>query len=321
MIDVSIVLLNWNSSAVVLDAAASALAQKGTSVELLIVDNGSKDGSLEELKRRFPDARFLEMGFNSGFTGGMNVGTDEAHGEFVLWQNADLILSEDYCTRAVAAMRAESALGAVGGSVYLLIDGSRTSVVDACGYTLSATHRTVLLPTTREMDVVGVSGSCPVFRRKALEDLRATAGYVLDPWYFTYGEDVDVMLRLNLAGWRVRFVPDMHAWHVRSASTKPRSRFYEKPDATQVHHLKNRLATIIKTLPMSLIWRRIATLVATELLIPGYLLLRRPRSLVNWAAAWCLIWKERGRLLRDRAAIQGATAGSSVARLSALLRK
>src|SRR6266849_5412410 len=125
MIDVSIVVLNWNSYPVVLDAAASALAQTGVRVELLVVDNGSGDGSLEELKRRYPQARFIEMGFNSGFTGGMNAGTDAARGEFVLWQNADLVLAPDYCSRALAAMRADPAIGGAGGLVRRLVDGRR----------------------------------------------------------------------------------------------------------------------------------------------------------------------------------------------------
>lgn len=319
-IDASIVVLNWNSHPVVMDAAASALAQTGVTVELIVVDNGSEDGSLEELKRRFPQARFVEIGFNSGFTGGMNAGTEAARGKFVLWQNADLLLAEDYCARAVATMNAESHVGAVGGMVYLLVDGRRTSNLDACGYTLSPAHRTKLLPATTPLDVIGVSGSCPVLRMDALKHVQTQVGYVLDPWYFTYGEDVDLMLRLNLAGWTVRFVPQIRAWHVRSASTAPRSRFYEKPDPTQVHHFKNRVATIIKTWPRSLIARRLALLTATEALTPVYLLLQRPRSVLNWALAWRMIWRERKRLLGDRRSIQGSASPQHVARLSELLR-
>lgn len=322
MIDVTIVLLNWNSRPVVLDAAASALAQKGVAVELIIVDNGSEDGSLGELKQRFPQATFVEMGFNSGFTGGMNAGTDAARGEFVLWQNADLVLAEDYCARAAAAMRADKALGAVGGLVKRLVDGRRTEEFDACGYTLSALHRAAFIgDRAKARDVVGVSGSCPIFRRSALDALRAIVGYVLDPWYFTYGEDIDVMLRLNLAGWRVRYLPDLHAWHVRSGSTVATSRFYEKPSITQVHHFKNRIATIIKTYPSPVLLRRLPLIAAAEAGLSVYFLFRnRPGNVLNWSRAWREVWRERERLLRDRAALRKATTAGSVARLLRLLR-
>jgi GT2 family glycosyltransferase len=303
----------------VLEAAASALAQRDVSVELIIVDNGSTDGSLQELKSRFPNARYIEMGFNSGFTGGMNAGTTAAHGDFVLWQNADLILADDYCSRAIAIMRAEPDVGGAGGLVLRLIDGKASDTFDAAGYTLRPSHRPRFLPIEIEQDVMGVSGSCPIFRRTALEAIAAPVGYVLDPWYFTYGEDIDVMLRLNLAGWRVRYTPLMKAWHVRSASTAPASRFYEKPNVTQVHHFKNRVATIIKAIPRGALIRRIPALLATELLLPFYLLMRRPSSLLNLAKAWRQVWSERRRLFRDRAAIRLGSSTRHMNRLSRLL--
>ncbi len=321
MTDITIVLLNWNSYPIVLDAAVSALAQQDVSVDLVVVDNGSNDGSLAKMRERYPQLRIIEMGWNSGFTGGMNAGTDAARGEFVLWQNADLLLAEDYCARAVATMRADSTIGAVGGTVYRLVDGQRSTEFDAAGYTLRPTHRARFVTHRRDQDVVGVSGSCPIFRREALDSLRAPVGYILEPWYFAYGEDIDVMLRLNLAGWRVRYIADMVAWHVRSGSTAPASRFYQKPDHIQVHHFKNRVATILKAIPRSAMLTRLPALIATELGMPFYLLLRRPKSIRNWARAWHQLWRERRRLLRDRVAIQEKATSHNVARLQTLLAR
>lgn len=322
MIDVSIVLLNWNSGDTVCEAAESGLAQSGVTVELIVVDNGSTDGSLDELRTRFPSARFIELGSNTGFTGGMNAGTDAADGEFVLWQNADLVLAPDYSARAIALMRREFDVGAVGGLVQRLVNGQRTNVFDGSGYTLNALHRGVPIPDSqRAQDVIGVSGSCPIFRHTALESVRAVTGYVLDPWYFTYGEDIDVMLRLHLAGWRVRYAPEMRAWHVRSGSTVPGSRFYEKPEATQVRHFKNRIATVIKTYPTALLLRRLPALALTEAALPFYLLLRaRPRSILSWIRSWGQLLKERRRLLRDRGSIQQKASPGAGERLRELLK-
>jgi len=314
---VTIVLLNWNSAPVVFDAAASALAQRGVGVDLLIVDNGSTDDSLAELRRRFPGARFLEMGWNSGFTGGMNAGTAAARGDYVLWQNADLVLDEGYCAEAVREMEADGSIGAMGGRVCRLVDGKKTDQFDASGYTLSRAHRALFRPDARE--VIGVSGSCPLLRIKALKAIRTPVGYVLDPTYFTYGEDIDVMLRLNLGGWRVVASPAMRAWHIRSGSSAAASRFYEKSDATQVRHLRNRLATIIKTWPAPMLRRRLPILALVELALPFYLLGRRPQSLLNWVTAWKEVWRDHRRLLSDRRAIQSHAAPEATRRLIALL--
>jgi GT2 family glycosyltransferase len=320
--DVSIVLLNWNSSATVIEAAESASDQTGVRVQLLIVDNGSTDGSLETLKRQFPHAQFIEIGFNSGFANGMNAGSTVAAGEFILWQNADLVLAPDYCALALQTMRADDTIGAMGGLVHRLVNGHRTNVFDASGYTINALHRAVAVSNrTVAQDVVGVSGSCPILRRRALEDIRRPVGYALDPWYFTYGEDIDVMLRLHLAGWRVRYDPAMLAWHVRSGSTVVGSRFYERPDVTQVHHFKNRVATIAKTYPVPVLLRRLPLLVMTELVVPPYLLLKgKPRGIWNWLRSWGQFLKESPRLLRDRKTIFARADHENQARTQALLR-
>ena len=295
------------------------MGQADVPIELIIVDNGSEDGSLAELRDRFPHARFIEMGYNSGFTGGMNAGIAAASGEYVLLENADLLLADNYCAGAVATMQKEPQVGAVGGKVYRLANGQRTTELDACGYTLSRTFRTRLLEPDAERDVLGVSGSCPVFRVAALSTIRAPVGYVLDPWYFAYSEDVDLMLRLNLAGWRVRYLPHLLAWHVRSGSSVPASRFYEKPDHYQVHHFKNRIATIVKCLPTRLLLRMALPLLFTELALPAYLVWHRPASLTNWLHGWSAVRGELSRLLRDRCGIHSGGGPANTARVQSLL--
>lgn len=321
MTSVSIVLLNWNNHPVVLEAAASALAQRSVRVELIIVDNGSSDGSLPKLKKRFPGARFIELGRNTGFTGGMNAGTQIASHEFVLWQNADLVLDPDYCTHGIGLLQRDHTLGGVGGTVHRLVDGRRTELFDAAGFTVVPTHRAVFVRSEREQDVVGVAGSCPLFRLAALQAASRPVGYVLDPWYFAYGEDIDLMLRINLAGWRLRYVPNLLAWHVNSGSTVPRSRFYQKPNHIQVHHFKNRLATVVKCLPTRTLVRRLPILLITEVGVPFYLLVRNPRSVINWLVAWHNLWTERQRLLNDRFRIQSDATPGARLRLDDLLRR
>jgi len=317
---VSIVLLNWRSYPIILEAAETAAAQLDVEVELIIVDNDSNDGSLPELKRRFPQARFVEMGVNAGFAAGMNAGVAVATGEFVLLQNADLVLALDHCALAVAAMRKDPSLGAAGGKVNRLVDGRRSDTLDGCGYMLDGRFRGVKVQPDRGGIVMGVSGTSPFLRATAIADVSRPVGYLFDPWYFAYFEDIDLMLRLNLAGWRVRYVPELRAWHLRSHSTGGSTRFYARTGWTLQHTLKNRLATIVKDCPRALLWRLGPSLVITELLLPFYLLLRRPSGLPVLARAWRIAWNDRKRLLAERGAIQRqAVEKQAVSRFDALV--
>jgi len=296
---VSVVILNWRSYPIVMDAAQSALRQRAVNVELIVVDNGSDDESIPQLRSRFPEARIIELGHNSGFPHGMNTGIKVATGEYILLQNADLVLDENYCAFGIGVMSSIDRVGAVGGLVQRLAKGERTDTLDACGYTLSRTFRAQLLDHNRGGEVVGVSGSCPLFSAEALRDVERPVGYALDPWYFSSFEDIDLMLRFNLAGWAVHYAPEMRAWHVRSGSTVAASRFYEKPVPLVRHHIKNRLATILKNIP-AIQLRTWLGVIVTEVAIPFYLLRKRPSTLKAWIGAWWSIGLEAPRLLRDR---------------------
>lgn len=316
---VSIVILNWRSYPIVMDAAQSALAQRGVNVELIVVDNGSRDGSIPELRLRFPAARIIELGNNSGFPNGMNTGITAATGEYVLLQNADLVLDENYCAFGLSVMSSIDRVGAVGGLVQRLVKGERTDTLDACGYTLSSSFRARLLDQEQRGEVVGVSGSCPLFSAAALRDAERPVGYALDPWYFSSFEDIDLMLRINLAGWAVYYEPTMRAWHVRSGSTVTASRFYGKPVPLVRHHMKNRLATVIKNVPAAQL-RTWLGAILTEIGIPVYLLWKRPAALKAWIGAWWSIAREATRLMSDRRRILRNAAPELQERLFRLIR-
>lgn len=317
---VSIVLLNWNSAPLIYDAAASAVAQQGIAADLVIVDNGSQDDSLQQLKRTHPDATFIELGHNTGFAAGMNAGIAAVRTEFALLQNADLLLAPDHCATALAALRADAGLGAVGGLVQRLEGGERTAKLDECGYLLARSFKVSFVDPVAGRDVMGIPGCSACVRMDALRDVARIAGYVFDPWYFTYFEDIDLMLRLNLAGWRVRYLPDVRSWHVRSASIGGPMRFHRRPVAAMRTNLRNRVATFIKSCPRNQLWRLLPPAAAWHAAVPPYLLATRPSALGVVGSAWRDVWRERRRLLADRRRIMAAATPESLARFAQLIR-
>ena len=92
---VSAVVLNWDCAAMVERCVASVLAQSAPPDELVVVDNGSRDGSADAVQARFPQVRLLRLGRNTGYAGGMNAGIAATTGDLVLLLNLDVELEPD----------------------------------------------------------------------------------------------------------------------------------------------------------------------------------------------------------------------------------
>lgn len=180
-------------------------------LELIVVDNDSQDGSAETIAAAVPHARVIESGANLGFAGGCNVGVDHATGQYVGFINNDARPGPTWISAAVAAM-ADPHVGAVASKV-LDWDGERIDYVDGSltwfgmGYKREAERpddgsydvaRDVLFGTGAAMFVPA-------------ELFREVGGF--DERFFMFYEDVDLGWRLNLLGYKVRYVPQSLAYH------------------------------------------------------------------------------------------------------------
>ena len=188
-------------------------------LELLVVDNASGDGSAERIRAAVPGARVVESDVNRGFAGGCNLGAAEASGEYLAFINNDARPGADWITAAVEILDTQADVAAVASKV-LDWEGERIDFVDGSltwygmGY-----KRECEQPDTGEWgkpkDVLFATGAA-MFVRAAV--YRAVDGF--DDRYFMFYEDVDLGWRLNLLGWRVRYVPTSVAFHRHHASMK-----------------------------------------------------------------------------------------------------
>jgi hypothetical protein len=188
-------------------------------LELLVVDNASGDGSADRIRAAVPGARVVESDVNRGFAGGCNVGAAEARGEYLAFINNDARPGADWITAAVEVLETQADVAAVASKV-LDWEGERIDFVDGSltwygmGY-----KRECEQPDTGEWDkpkdVLFATGAAMFVRAGVY---RAVDGF--DDRYFMFYEDVDLGWRLNLLGWRVRYVPTSAAFHRHHASMK-----------------------------------------------------------------------------------------------------
>jgi len=188
-------------------------------LELLVVDNASGDGSAARIREAVPHAVVVESETNLGFAGGCNLGAAHASGEFLAFLNNDARPARGWITAAVDTLQREAGVACVASKV-LDWEGERVDYVDGSltwygmGY-----KRECEQPDTGEWDapkdVLFATGAAMFVRADVY---RAVDGF--DDRYFMFYEDVDLGWRLNLLGWRVRYVPTSLAYHRHHASMK-----------------------------------------------------------------------------------------------------
>lgn len=204
---VSVVIPNWNGLRWLDPCLAALGAQDRSPEEVIVVDNGSADGSVAHLRAAHPAVDVVQLSANTGFAHAANRGVTRARGEFVALVNTDVVLAPDWLSRTVAALTADPSAASVACKMVSLDD---PEVIYDAGDVLrrdgACEQRGRFERDDGRWDDPGeVFGACAgaaLYRRSVLV---ALGGF--DERYFAYLEDVDLALRLRLAGWRCRYEP------------------------------------------------------------------------------------------------------------------
>lgn len=303
--DVSIVVVSYDDAADLPVSVGSALAQRGVSVEVLVVDNASRDGSREVATRS--GARVLALPSNLGFAAAMNAGIDATSGRYVLALNPDCRLEPDFAATLVSRLDARPDAGSASGRL-LRGEGpglEASSVLDSAGivFTPSGRHfdRGAGEPADgrflREEEIAGASGAAGFYRRAALEDAMISTGY-FDSDFFLYREDADLAWRLSNLGWKSLYVPAAAAAHRRR--NLPERRRAMTP-LVNLHSVKNRFLLRINNQTPGEALRTLVPTLARDLVVLGACLTVERTSLP--AFGW--LWRSRKRLWAKRREIQG----------------
>ncbi len=231
--DLSVVILNYNTASYLKQALLSLRDTKDIKMEVIVVDNASKDDSAEMVKKEFSkEVRLIESDTNLGFAGGNNLAIPYLKGRYVLFLNSDTVTPGDTLGYLVKYMDENPEVGIVTCRVDLKIGGIDkdchrgfptpwAAVTNLVGLSkmfpnsriFNQYHKDYLdLKTTHEIDAV--TGAFLFVRKSAADKL----GY-WDETFFFYGEDLDFCYRYHEAGWKIVYNPKVHIIHYKGVSS------------------------------------------------------------------------------------------------------
>ena len=222
--DVAVLIPNFNGLRWLPSCLEAVTAQTRAPSDIVVIDNASRDGSRELLAERFPSVRVLPLEENAGFAAAANRGIEAVRAEAVAMLNPDVVLAPDWLERTVAAMAADPATGAVACK---MVDMEDPGVLYDAGDILrrdgACEQRGRFRPDDGRYDepeeMFAACAGAALYRRSAIA---AVGGF--DERFFIYLEDVDLGLRLRLAGWRCRYEPAVARHASRGSGAPPPER-------------------------------------------------------------------------------------------------
>jgi len=246
----SVIILSYNTRDYILKCLRSIEEQNLSihdgKLEVIVSDNGSTDGSVEEIRSRFPWVKLLENKNNVGFAAGNNRAIKKAKGDLILLLNSDTVVFPDALEELVGFMDRQKDAGAVTGKL-ILSDGAVDLACHRCFPTpwtaltyflkleqlfpniplFSGYHKTWKdFETVHRVDAI--SGACFMVRKAVI----ARVG-LLDESYFMYAEDLDWCMRIHKAGWKIYYNPKAKVVHFKKRSGRNKDEGKKLSQTTQ----------------------------------------------------------------------------------------
>jgi GT2 family glycosyltransferase len=213
----------------------------------VLVDNNSRDESVDRVREDYPDVRILTLSANVGFAGGCNAGIAVARGEFVATLNNDAVADPHWLAELMNATADRPDVGMVASKMLFADDrGTINSIgiaLDRAGIAWDRGGGRLDGITLEKVEVFGPCAGAALYRRSMFDDI---GGF--DEDFFMYLEDVDLAWRAQLAGWRGILAPEARVFHEHSASAGPTSSF------KRYHLARNKVWLITKNYPSPEIW-------------------------------------------------------------------
>lgn len=248
--NVTIVVPNWDGKDYI-GVCLRSLFEQNLEADIIVVDNGSVDGSVDYIKKNFTGANVIELKTNTGFAGGVNRGIEYAikHGaDYVALFNNDAVADKNWLKRLVEAANNHPRAGIVTGKLMR----SDKKHIDSTADILSI-HGLPFPRGRNEVDhgqydkpeyVFGASGGASLYRASMLKEIG-----LFDEDFFAYFEDVDISFRAQLAGWKVYYEPEAIAYHEVGATSSRMGSF------SRYHSVKNIILLYNKNMPGHLFWK------------------------------------------------------------------
>ena len=217
---VSVVIVNWNRYEDTCECIDSLLAQKGVSLKIICVDNGSSDNSGQRLREKYDQIQLLQLNSNLGFAGGYNLGIKQAlkqNTDYILIVNNDTVADEWMVSKLLPEIQASN-IGICAPLIYYFENPAR--IWSSGGYI----NKRLLMPINSHHDNENlshpvertfISGCCYLMKKELIEQLG-----LFDESFFLYMEDLDYCRRIMQTQWKMKVVPSAKLYHKVAASSE-----------------------------------------------------------------------------------------------------
>lgn len=226
---------------------------------VVLVDNGSSDGSQEFVRQKFPEVHVISLTENHGFAGAVNRGIRQTHSPYVALLNNDVEVEDRWLENLVGALKRHPEVGSAVGK---MLNFFSRDVIDAAGdvltKSLSGQARGFGENDTGQYDrenyVFGPCAGAAVYKRSMLDQVG-----LFDETFFAFYEDIDLDFRCQMQGWKTLYVPSARCYHKRGATAQSMHRL-----AVRLH-IRNHIFCYIKNLPWQILLKRFPVIVAARL--------------------------------------------------------
>jgi GT2 family glycosyltransferase len=226
----------------ILNCLESLMRQSFRDFSILVVDNGSDDGTVEFIRSNYPTVSVLQNFKNLGFSKANNQGIQLAKSEYVLVMNPDVMLDDDFLQNIISFADQNSKVGSFCGKSIKIrseaIDQNdstglreiiKSDRIDSTGLLVYRSRQIIDRGENehdrgqydRAEEIFGVSGNCALYRKQVLEDVMIKNEF-FDQDFFAYKEDIDLAWRLRLYGWSAWYCPKAICYHHRQLANYDR---------------------------------------------------------------------------------------------------
>lgn len=274
---VSIVMASLNGKRWLEKCFKTVLGSEYPHFEVVFVDDGSTDGSVEYLKSTFKDARIkiLCNEKNLGWSAANNRGMKEARGEIIILLSNDLEVDPNWIKEIVKVMLSNSRVGVIQCNVHSLWDkgtiDSGMNYLDKYGYSYG------FVSANNPEEVFFAEGMAFAFKREVMEKIG-----MLDEYFFMEYDDMDFSWRARLAGYKVLFVPKAIVYHAGGGTVG--ATYFERKPKNVSQYLRNHIVTLIKNYELKNLLKTLPVVIVIEIAKMLYFLIQK-----RWSFAYAVL--------------------------------
>lgn len=282
----------------------SLTEQTAKDFEIILVDNGSTDNSLEYVKNNFPAVRIIKLHKNFGFARAINEGVKVSNSKYVIFLNNDTNVNKDFLKSLIKCADSHPEAISVNSK---LLNFYNKEIIDGVGILINEVGQARSIGWQEkdqgqyggEQYIFGATGGASLFRREDFIKVGPPPGG-FDEKYFMYSEEVDFAFRAQFLGYKSIFCPDALVYHKHKATSK------KLPAHIEYWQFRNMTQTIIKDFPSGILlknWRWLK-IILVHLNTYIYQIKKGFWWVPFWADFWIIV--HLPELLNERNKIQGS---------------